>query len=167
MASNLKNILLKQVIEHLQAQLEQTQQAADAAHQLACHDQSKPENQYDTLALEAAYLAHGQSERALQLQQSLIQLQNFHLVDFSDDDEVAVSALLQVRLGPANKTVDKSRSELHYFILPQAGGVKVSYQGTDYVVLTPSSPIAQKMLGKCVDDEFQFNQQVFSILLIC
>ena len=55
------------VIEHLrfalESQLHRAKEAAKAAHDAATHEESVAETQYDTLGLEAAYLAQGQAER--------------------------------------------------------------------------------------------------------
>ena len=57
------------VIEHLrfalEAQLHNAKEAAKAAHDAATHEESVAETQYDTLGLEAAYLAQGQLSESM------------------------------------------------------------------------------------------------------
>ena len=59
-----KSLLQQQVLERLAEDLLQTEQAARAAHETATHAENIAENKYDTLGLEAAYLATGQARRA-------------------------------------------------------------------------------------------------------
>ena len=59
-----KSLLQQQVLERLAEDLLQAEQAARAAHETATHEESVAENKYDTLGLEAAYLATGQVRRA-------------------------------------------------------------------------------------------------------
>lgn len=57
-----KQQLLVQISTRLQADLEVNMEAANEAREAAIHDESVPETQYDTIGLEASYLAHGQSK---------------------------------------------------------------------------------------------------------
>ena len=91
-----KKDLLVQLIQHLQQEIDVTMNAVNEAHALASHEQSKPENQYDTLALEAAYLAHGQSERIAELQRQVMLLNHFDFLEYNDDSRIAVGALVCV-----------------------------------------------------------------------
>ncbi len=67
----LKIDLVYNVSVQLQRQLDTLLHASHQAHQSATHCESKAENKYDTLGLEAAYLAHGLSVRAQQLQRAI------------------------------------------------------------------------------------------------
>ena len=53
--------LLHQVIAHLETALSQAQQAAQTAYEAATDEENIAENKYDTLGLEASYLATGQA----------------------------------------------------------------------------------------------------------
>lgn len=55
-----KFLLQQQVLERLADDLLQVEQAARVAHETATHEENIAENKYDTLGLEAAYLATGQ-----------------------------------------------------------------------------------------------------------
>ena len=59
-----KLLLQQQVLERLAEDLLQAEQAMRAAHETATHEENIAENKYDTLGLEAAYLATGQARRA-------------------------------------------------------------------------------------------------------
>ena len=64
------NIILlhRQLMIHLQQLLDNAKAAAKRAHDTATSEENVAENKYDTLALEAAYLAQGQSQRVVQCQ---------------------------------------------------------------------------------------------------
>jgi len=154
----MKADLLKNVIQQLEAQLALAKESADQAHSVASHEQSKPENQYDTVALEAAYLAHGQSERALELQEELIQLSNVTLREFDDDDPIGLTALLSVE--------DEQGGKANYFILPTAGGLKLEHKNSYATVLTPHSPLGKKMIGAYLGDDIEFNGKAVQIIML-
>ena len=67
-----KSLLQQQVLKRLADDLAQVEQAARVAHETATHEENIAENKYDTLGLEAAYLAAGQARRAEALPSSLI-----------------------------------------------------------------------------------------------
>eukprot|EP01034_Spumella_vulgaris_P013642 gene13642-17415_t len=67
-----KFLLHQQVLERLAEDLLQAEQAAQAAHETATHEENIAENKYDTLGLEAAYLAVGQVRRAEGIRQALV-----------------------------------------------------------------------------------------------
>ena len=55
-----KTQLHQQLMTHLQQLLNNAKAAAKRAHETATSEENIAENKYDTLALEAAYLAQGQ-----------------------------------------------------------------------------------------------------------
>ena len=63
--------IIAAILHQLQQDLAVAAAASQQAHDSATHTENVPENQYDTLALEAAYLAHGQSQRIEALQHSI------------------------------------------------------------------------------------------------
>ncbi|WP_305844875.1 hypothetical protein [Photobacterium leiognathi] len=58
-----KQMLLDDIQEKLTLTLQAATEAAMRAYNTATDDENVAENQYDTLALEASYLAHGQAQR--------------------------------------------------------------------------------------------------------
>ena len=69
-----KFVLLQQVLKRLAEDLLQSEQAVRAAHEAATHEENIAENRYDTLGLEAAYLATGQARRAEAIRQAMANL---------------------------------------------------------------------------------------------
>lgn len=154
-----KKELLKQLLNHLQQEIDATLSAVNEAHALASHEQSKPENQYDTLALEAAYLAHGQSNRIAELQRQTMLLNHFEFTDFRDDSRAGVGAVVCVE--------DEGSERQWLWLLPIAGGILLNFEygiadtneggNLDIRTITPEAPLAKKLLGSYVGDELVLN----------
>lgn len=126
------------IILQLERELSNAVNAAESAHLAAIDDQSVAETQYDTLGIEASYLAQGQSERIENIKQQILKYQQLVISDFSADDEIQLSCLLL--LGSAENAK-------YYFIGPCSGGLKINIAGNDILVITPQAPIAQHLLG--------------------
>jgi hypothetical protein len=57
-----KTLIVQRIIEQLSHDLEIFFTAAKSAHEAATHEENQPVNRYDTLALEASYVAQGQAK---------------------------------------------------------------------------------------------------------
>lgn len=68
--------------------------AAQTAHETATHEENVAENKYDTLGLEAAYLAAGQSRRVEEIRQALGLYRNLVLRDFDEEQGIQLTALV-------------------------------------------------------------------------
>jgi transcription elongation GreA/GreB family factor len=156
-----KKELLQQLLSHLQQEINATLNAVNEAHALASHEQSKPENQYDTLALEAAYLAHGQSERIAELQRQFMLLDHFELSDCNDNSRIAVGALVRI------EDAGDDDKQQWLWLLPVAGGVLLKFEnknkdnnGDESIAIrtiTPEAPLAKTLVGSYVGDEVVLN----------
>lgn len=144
-----KQQLLKQLQDRLQQKIDATLNAVNEAHALASHEQSKPENQYDTLALEAAYLAHGQSERIAELQNQMILLNHFEFVELSQESQIALGALI---------CIEEIGSEPQWlWLLPVSGGEQLVFGDKKIRTITPEAPLAEKLIGQYLGDEVELN----------
>ncbi len=162
-----KKDLLHQLLLHLQQDIDATLAAVDEAHALASHEESKPENQYDTLALEAAYLAHGQSERVAELQRQMMLLNHFELAAFEDDSRIAVGALVCIEELSLEDNDNSQESHNQWlWLLPVAGGVLLTAntenapESADKIevrTITAEAPLAKNLLGNYVGDEIELN----------
>ena len=94
-----KNLLLQDVLSHLQTDLEQASLAALSAHEAATHEENVAENKYDTLGLEAAYLASGQARRVEELRQTLITWRQLRPRPFDIEQGIELGALVQLASG--------------------------------------------------------------------
>jgi transcription elongation GreA/GreB family factor len=142
-----KKQIISDILAHLEHELLAIKNAANNAHLAATDDQSVAETQYDTLAIEASYLAEGQSRRVDDIQQAKQTIEQLVIRDFQEDIPISLSALVQIALDSNNKQ--------WFFISPAAGGFKGVLNGQNYTVITPSSPMAKALIGKFIDDEIQ------------
>ncbi|MBU76029.1 MAG: transcription elongation factor GreAB [Pseudoalteromonadaceae bacterium] len=153
------------VIEHLrfalEAQLHNAKEAAKAAHDAATHEESVAETQYDTLGLEAAYLAQGQAERVNECYRDI---QAFNTV-FKE------SEFNKVREGALVCLIDEHDNSKWFFIGPSAGGLMVTVKQQPIYVVTREAPLGKQLIGKQADDELTLtiagNKQFYSIAEIC
>lgn len=142
-----KRAIIQLIVAHLVSELEAYASSARSAHAEATHEQSKAENKYDTRALEASYLARGQSKQAAELEQSIRQFESLENRPFAPEDPIDVGALVRL---------EAEGNQRWYFVGPRAGGVEVLCEGTEVTVVTPQSPIAQEMMGKKSGERFVF-----------
>ena len=108
--------IIAAILHQLQQDLAVAAAASEEAHASATHSENVPENQYDTLALEAAYLAHGQSKRIEELQHSINTYRQFVRAEFTERAEIAVGAIVRL----VNIDTDDL---MQVFIGPEAGGL--------------------------------------------
>lgn len=144
-----KKAIVSSIIKKLKQALDQAISAANEAHAAAVDDQSVAETQYDTLAIEASYLAEGQSRRVQELQSAINQYQALTLVDFNTECAIALTALVQL---------SKDSTNQHWFFIgPAAGGFRCSLEAQHITVITPQSPMGLALLGKYQDDEIDIS----------
>jgi transcription elongation GreA/GreB family factor len=142
-----KKKILSDIFSHLAQELSATITAANNAHLAATDDQSVAETQYDTLAIEASYLAEGQSRRVAQIQQAKQALTKLVLRDFDESMPISLGALVQL--------AQDSDDNHWFFLAPAAGGFRGKLEEGRYTVITPTSPMAKALLGKFIDDEIE------------
>ncbi|MBL4764859.1 MAG: hypothetical protein JKX67_06225 [Colwellia sp.] len=135
-----KKTLVALIIKQLKQELLQAINAANEAHASAVDDQSVAETQYDTLAIEASYLAEGQSRRVQVLQEALLGYQRLTLVDFDENKPIALSALVQLGAD--------SKKQHWFFIGPAAGGFRYQLNEQHITVITPNSPMGLVLMGE-------------------
>lgn len=134
-----KTTLLALVLQRLEAELALRRQAADQARREATDDQLKSENKYDTRGTEASYLARGHALSTEELENDLAALRAFTPPAPVENPPVAAGMLAEVVTGRASDW---------YLLLPCAGGTEVELDGHRVTVLTPTSPMGQKLLGR-------------------
>jgi transcription elongation GreA/GreB family factor len=139
-----KHQLIAELIQHLSRELKKAEIAALKAHEAATHEQSKAETQYDSLAIEAAYLAEGQSKRVKMFQHAIDQLQTLNLQTQSHN---------VVGLGSLVQLAQDEPEHQWYFITPAAGGYRAVLSPHWITAVTKESPMGQALLGKCLGDE--------------
>jgi len=140
-----KQTLVTLIINELKQELNQAINAANEAHAAAVDDQSVAETQYDTLAIEASYLAEGQSRRVQELQTAINDYQGLNFIDFNENKAIALTALVQLS--------KDSQNQHWFFIGPAAGGFRCILSDQHITVITPQSPMGLALLDKFQDDD--------------
>jgi transcription elongation GreA/GreB family factor len=138
------------VLSALQARLEQDLAIATEAQRRtqsgATHEESKPENDKDTRALESSYLARGQAQRVVELARDLTSASALVLRPFEGATPIAVSALVEL---------DDGERATFYFLSPVGGGLTLDVGGVAVRVLTPASPLGRALLGQAVGSDVE------------
>ncbi|MEE3508924.1 transcription elongation factor GreAB [Pseudomonas sp. 10C3] len=139
-----KQSVLELIIARLVVDLDVAQRAAQTAYETATHEENIAENKYDTLGLEASYLAAGQARRVEEIRQSLVLYQNLSLRPFDEQRGIQIGDLLSLEAG--------NGSQQQLFLGPDAAGLKI-YQGDVLItVITARAPLGQNLLGKAEGD---------------
>ena len=112
-----KSLLQQQVLERLAEDLLQTEQAARAAHETATHAENIAENKYDTLGLEAAYLATGQARRAEAIRQAMANWRQFRPRPYDASKGIQLGALVCL--------IDSDDKQQQLFLGPDGGSMKL------------------------------------------
>ncbi|MCW8863735.1 MAG: hypothetical protein OQK09_07650 [Colwellia sp.] len=140
-----KAALIALIINELKQELSHAISAANEAHAAAVDDQSVAETQYDTLAIEASYLAEGQSRRVQELQSAMQAYQALPLLSFDETKSIRQSALVQLE--------GDSKAQHWFFIGPAAGGFRCQLNKQNITVITEQSPMGLAMIGKYQEDD--------------
>lgn len=128
------------IIDKLVADLRVAQGALQTAYEAATHEENIAENKYDTLGLEAGYLAQGQAKRVSEIEQALAAYRQLLLRAFDPSQGIQMTALVLLAL--------ESGAQRLLFLGPDAAGLKVMDAGREVLVITPRSPMGQSLLGK-------------------
>jgi transcription elongation GreA/GreB family factor len=138
--------LLRLIIEQLTHDLAVQFNAALAAHEASTHEENIPDNKYETLALEASYVAQGQANRAQEIRRALETYKQLTPQNYDDNSTIGLTAL--VSLSGDDDTTRK------VFVGPLEGGMKVidRVTGAEIVVITPASPLGRDLIGRTTGD---------------
>jgi len=135
--------LIHEIRKSLEKDLEVLKEAERATREAATHEESKPENEYDTRGLEASYLAGAQSKRITETEELLVIFKHIELKYFNENDPISTTALIEIECN------NKKGS---YFFLPKGGGIYLTFEGKRIQIVTPSSPLGEALLGLRVGD---------------
>ncbi|WNN38240.1 GreA/GreB family elongation factor [Pseudomonas inefficax] len=151
-----KPSLLAQIVAALEHDLNVLTRAAQTAYEAATAEENIAENKYDTLGLEASYLATGQARRSAEIRKALVTYQQLLLRDHDPARGVQVSNLVTLE--------DEHGGQRRLFLGPEAAGLKIGAGDGLVTVITPRSPLGQQLLGKKVDDEVSLGAQTLIIV---
>ena len=157
-----KFLLQQQVLERLADDLLQVEQAARAAHETATHEENIAENKYDTLGLEAAYLATGQARRADAIRQAIADWRQFRPSPYDADQGIRLGALVCL--------VDADAQQQLLFLGPAGGSMKLRGGAQTVQVISTDAPLGRALLGKGEGDDVSLQvgalRQHFEVLRV-
>ena len=139
-----KHQLLATLREKLADELGRSKARAVDAAEGATHEENRAEGDKDMRSTEASYVARGHAERTQKLEQALVQLGAMEVREFGPKATIATSALLEL---------EHQSRRLHYFLVPAAGGERLSFGGVEVHTITPQSPLGAALLGLSAGDE--------------
>jgi transcription elongation GreA/GreB family factor len=143
-----KRAVIQKIIETLQSELETYTRAAKASHAEATAEENRAENKYDTRGLEASYLAAGQANKIVELEESIAAFGELQNRRFDSDEGIEVGALIEI---------SQDGEHAHYFIGPSTGGTEVEVQDTEVLVITPQSPLGSQLQGAAQGKKMKIN----------
>ena len=133
-----KRLVIQKIIETLQSEMETYVRAAKFSRAEATAEENRAENKYDTRGLEASYLAAGQANKIVEIEESIAAFDALRERKFNEADGIDIGALIEI-------SQDGERA--HYFIGPSAGGIEIKTRGTEVLVITPHSPLGSQLKG--------------------
>lgn len=140
-----KSLLQQLVLTRLDADLHAAAHAAQVAHETATHEENIAENKYDTLGLEAAYLATGQARRVEAIRQAISLWRQLQLRPFTEETGIALGALICL--------ADEHATEQLLLLGPNGASMKLLHDGQTIQVISHEAPLGKAMLGKTIGDE--------------
>ncbi|WP_191486984.1 GreA/GreB family elongation factor [Pseudomonas sp. FEN] len=142
-----KHAVRQRLLEQLEIDLDVLQRAAQTAYETATHEENVAENKYDTLGLEASYLATGQARRMEEIRQALKRCRELPLRPYDERNGIQLGALLALEA--------ENGSEQWLFLAPDAAGLKIEGAGQLITVISPRSPLGAALLGKQEGDDVE------------
>jgi transcription elongation GreA/GreB family factor len=133
-----KTELIAQLVAQLQTEIPAIRQRAKASADAATHEENRPENDKDMRSTEASYVARGQAAQVRDAEAALALLAVFVPRPFAEGEPIALSAIVEVEAQAQSAT---------YFLVPAAGGRKLSLGDRKISSLTKDSPLGRALMG--------------------
>lgn len=141
---DLKRALVDALIAKLDDELANMRRAAKDAREAATHEEAKPENDKDTRALEASYLAGAQAARVREIEAAIKAVSAMPLLDLTGGKPIQASAVVTLE--------DEREERTKFFVAPFGGGINVTVGELSVQVVTPQSPRGHALLGRSEGD---------------
>lgn len=143
----MRSKILQSIIHQLEEELAFVEKSSKAAHEAATSEESRPENQYDTRALEASYLAEAQAKRAIELKKMIHGVRS--LPPSAKSKTVESGSVVELAI---------EESSVWYIVLPFGAGLSAEVNGKKVSVVTLESPLGQVLQGKNEGESFEFRR---------
>lgn len=134
-----KQKIVQRIVEVIEGELEAASKAALESAEEATDEESRPENKYDTRALETSYVASAQAGYAKDLQEAFQAYRNLTVEELPSSGPAAIGSIVTT-LGPNGREL--------FFIGPARGGLELETDTGPLTVLTPKSPLGAAFIGK-------------------
>lgn len=138
-----KKEILSKLIENLQKELIEIEEAAKSTRDLATQDDLKSEGKYDTRAIEASYLASAQQKRVEELK-----------IDIQMLEETEIQESKKLQMGSLALIEHKGVSR-YYFLTSTSGGTILNVDGQVILVISVFSPLGNGALGLVEGESFE------------
>lgn len=138
---------ITEFLNSLEFEIQILKNAALATREAATNEESKPENQYDTRALEASYLAGAQAKRVNEIEALIQQFHTLKFKSFHSEDPIELTAIVDVNLD------GKKRK---FLVMPLGGGFSAQIDGESVQIVTPNSAMGEAIMGLSVGDSAEF-----------
>jgi len=142
-----KREVLQSIIVQLQADLSVLEEAVNLARDTATHADCLGSSKYETMGLEASYLAQGQGIRLLEVERALQYFTDLPLVP--SHGVVGLSSLFVLQ--------DEQGNMQRLWLASEAGGLKVQCGDALITVITPKAPLGRAVMGKAMHDSVEVN----------
>ena len=142
--------VLMRFLEQVSSEIAAQTASALSAHQAATHEESKAEDRHDTFAIEASYLAAGQSARVMELEKVRSELEGY-LTGTRESEIVVPGSLLSY----------ESDGVVHWVLMAKSGGgfrTSLGEEGAQALamqILSINSPLGSELLGLRAGDEIE------------
>ncbi len=133
-----KQRLVAAFIALLESDLAAAKEAALATYEAATHEESRPENEYDTRGLEASYLAGAQAKRAGEIEEVLSLFRTMEFKGLLAGEPVQAGALVEV---------EANGRRSHLLLMPKGGGFSLGFAGQVVQIITPVSLLGEALVG--------------------
>jgi transcription elongation GreA/GreB family factor len=137
---DLKQALVEALLAKLDEELANMRRAAKDAREAATHEEAKPENDKDTRALEASYLAGAQAARVREIEGAIKAVTGMPLLELEGGKAIQSSAVVTLE--------DEDEARSTFFVAPFGGGIVLTVGAFSVQVVTPQSPRGQALLGR-------------------
>lgn len=142
-----KRLLIKHILQELEHVHQSAVAAAQRAYDTATDEENEAENKYDTLGLEASYLAHGQSKRVAECEADLITFSKLKVVECLADNPISIGTLVGIE--------DEEGIQQFVFLSPVAGGLKFNFNHKEITIVTSSAPLGKALNASRPGDEIE------------
>lgn len=140
-----KTALLQEIIHKLEAEVKQLRESFEEAKLTSIEAPGRMQSRYDTMGVEAAWVADGLAKSIEEKVEGVYKLKNFRMPE--DPERVSIGCL--VGIGPENGDIESV-----FWILPACGGISVPLDDNlTLQTVMPQAPVARALIGKSLDDE--------------